>query len=159
VTVTVPAGVEDGNTLRVSGKGSDGLRGGRAGDLYVVVRVKDDDRFQRDGQDLHVEVPLSFTQAVLGDRFEIPGVSGPVEVTVPPGTQPNDQLRIRGEGLPRLNGGPRGSLIVHFTIEVPKKVTEEEAELLRKFSELRGERTVDSDPGSFLGGLFGRKRR
>jgi molecular chaperone DnaJ len=159
LTVTIPAGVDDGNTLRVVGKGSDGIRGGQPGDLFVIVRVAEHERFERDGQDLHVECALTFTQAVLGDQFELEGLSGPIEVTVPAGTQPNDQVRIKGEGLPRLNGGSRGSLFVHFTIAVPKKVTDEEAALLKQFSALRGEKEIVGDTGGFLGGLFGKKRR
>jgi molecular chaperone DnaJ len=159
LTVTVPAGVEDGNVLRVSGRGSDGLGTGVPGDLFVVIGVEDDPRFERRGRDLVTAIDLTFAQAVIGDELEIDGLTGKLPFSVDAGTQPGASKRIKGEGLPRLHGGHRGDLIVVTNLVVPKKVSQEEAELLKRFAESRGERIPQgSGGGGFLGGLFGKKR-
>ncbi len=160
LSVTIPSGVEDGTALRVPGKGSDGVGGGRPGDLYVVVHVPEDPRFERHGRDLVTTYKATFAQAVIGDTVQIQGLSGPIDTSLEPGTQPGSHIRLRGEGLPRVNGTSRGDLIVICEISVPTKVTEAEAQLLRQFAEMRGE-PMPQGVGSqgFLGGLFGKKKK
>lgn len=157
--VVIPAGIDSGQTLRVAGKGSDGARGGIPGDLYVVVTVQDDKRFERQGKDLVAEVSLTFAQAVIGDKVEMDGLTGPLEVSVDTGTQPGDVLRVKGEGLPPLHGGPRGDLYVEVTVDVPKKLSEAERKILLEWAELRGE-PVPQGPAKdgFFGSLFKRRK-
>jgi len=149
----VPAGVESGLTMQVPGQGSEGVRGGRSGDLFVNLTVIDDGRFERDGQTLFTELKLNYAQAALGDRVIIEGVDAEHEVEVPAGTPVGHQFRIKGGGLPPLHGGRRGDLIVVAGVEVPKDLTESQAKLLRDFVELRGERAPDEKAG-FLSGIF-----
>lgn len=139
VTVEIPAGIETGQTLRVGGKGSDGVRGGQAGDLYVSVMVKDDPRFERHGMNLATEVDVTFAQAVIGDQIEIDGIAEKLEVNIEAGTQPGDVLRVKGEGMPRLHGGARGDLYININVAVPRKISEAEEAVLKEFAELRGE--------------------
>lgn len=157
--VTVPAGIDSGQTLRVGNRGSDGVRGGTTGDLYVVVHVKEDARFERRGRDLATEVELTIAQATLGDMVEIEGLDGTLEVSIDHGTQPGDVMRIKGEGLPRIGTTNRGDLFVYAKVVVPKKVSEAEANLLKEFAELRGESVPKpADKAGFLEGLFRKKK-
>lgn len=144
--VTIPAGIEGGQTLRVQGKGSDGVRGGLPGDLYVVTHVAEDKRFIREGRMLETEVEITFAQAAIGDSIEIEGLTQTLELTIEPGTQPGDTFRIKGEGLPRLGGGSRGDLLVEAKITIPKKTSEGESKLLKEYAELRGE-PIPNGPG------------
>ncbi len=157
LAVTIPAGVSDGAQMRVPGKGSDGVLGGQAGDLYVFITIRPDERFRRNGTNLETAVELSYAQAALGDEFEIDGVGEQVSLTVGPGTQPGETLRVRGSGLPPLHGGTRGDLYVHVTVRIPKKVSEAEEKLIRELAALQGE---DAPAGSsgILGGLFKKKK-
>jgi molecular chaperone DnaJ len=159
VTVTVPPGVESGQRLRVANKGSEGLRGGRNGDLYVDLIVQDDPRFLREGTNLLTEVEVTYAQAVIGDAVEFEGLSGSLEIDIPPGTQPGETFKVKGEGLPRLHGGNRGDLYVRAKLVVPKKVSEGEAALLREYAELRGEPIPQGKSEGFLGGLFGKGKK
>ncbi len=158
VRVRIPAGIDSGQTIHIPGQGSDGVRGGRPGDLYAVVHVRADARFVRQGPTLYCELPLTYAQAALGDGFEIDGLTGPIAVEIPAGSQPGQKITIRGQGLPQLHGSRRGDLILGLTVEVPKKLTEAEAKLLREFAELRGERLPKGESGSMLGGLFRKKK-
>ena len=159
IDVTVPPGVESGMTLRVAGRGSDGVGTGAPGDLFVVIAVKDDRRFVRRGPDLYTEIELTFPQAALGDQIEIEGLTGALKIDVKHGMQPGHEFRMRGEGLPRLHGGARGSLIARTRINVPKKVGEEEAALLREYAEKSGGPVPKGREGGILGGLFGKKKK
>lgn len=151
VTVEIPAGIETGQTLRVSGRGSDGVRGGQTGDLYVTVNVKQDPKFVRQGTSLSTQIDVTFAQAAIGDQIEIEGIAGKLEVNLEQGTQPGDVLRIKGEGLPRLHGGNRGDLFITVDVAVPKKLSEAEEALLKEFAELRGEPIPQ---GAQKGGIF-----
>lgn len=158
LTVEVPAGVENGNTLRVSGKGSDGVGNGPPGDLYVAIRVKPDPRFAREGTTLYTVKQISYAQAVLGDETEVEGIDATVGFAIPPGTTHGHRFRLKGHGLPRLRGGGRGDLVVVTEIEVPTKLSSEQESLLRKFAESRGESLREPSGPGILGGLFGKKK-
>jgi molecular chaperone DnaJ len=149
--VDVPAGVDTGSTLRLTGRGAAGPRGGRTGDLYVHLRVAPHDRYERDGDDLVTDVPISIAQAALGTRLTLPTLDGDEELVVPSGTQPGHEFVLRSRGVPRLQGRGRGDLRAVIRVEVPTTLTDAEAELMRRFAEGRGE--VVGAPG---GRLFSR---
>lgn len=159
LTVPVPPGVETGASLRISGQGGAGTGAGHDGDLYVVLRVKDDPRFEREGTALHTAYLASFAQAALGGDVVLESVGGEVRLTIPSGTQPGDVLRVKGAGLPPLHGGARGDLFVEVQVKVPKKLSSDQAELIRRLAESLGEEAPKSDDGgSILGGLFRRRK-
>jgi molecular chaperone DnaJ len=133
--VSVPAGVDDGQVLRLGGKGQASPDGGPAGHLYVVLRVAPDARFERDGAHLHVRVPLSVVQAALGAEVSVPTISGDRRLKIEPGTQPGSVQVLRGEGIPRLEGSGRGDLHVHFQVVVPTRLSARQRELLRELGE------------------------
>ena len=137
--VTVPAGVDDGQTLRISGKG-EGAVGGTAGDLYVVLAVQKDDRFERDGADVSSAVSVSFAQAVLGGEIEVDtlddGCAGSAILELRSGTQPGDEIVRRGQGIPIVGGTGRGDHVVSFVVEVPRKLSAKQEKLLREFAAL-----------------------
>jgi molecular chaperone DnaJ len=139
LTVRIPPGVEDGAQLRVSGRGEAGVRGGRSGDLYVSIRVRPHEVFKRAGEDLGCEVEVPMTVAALGGEIEVPTLEGPHELTISPGTQSGEVVRLRGKGMPRLEGGGRGQLVVLLRVQTPRDLDEEQVELLRRVAELRGE--------------------
>ena len=139
VKVEVPAGVEDGMQLRVTGRGEAGPRGGVAGDLYVQLRVKQMEGFERVGDDIVASVEIPFTQATLGTTLKIESFDGTVEVEVPPGTQPGETLMVKGAGVTHLNRGGRGDLLVRVDVRVPTNLSHEEDQLIRKLAALRGE--------------------
>ena len=131
-TVRIPPGSHGGNTQRVAGEGSPGRRGGPAGDLHVIVRVKPDPYYRVEGDILVCEVPLSVDEAALGTEIEIPLPGARVRMKIPPGTQPGSVFRVRGKGLPRASGGARGDAHVHISLEIPTQVTGEARALLTK---------------------------
>jgi molecular chaperone DnaJ len=136
VALQVPAGVEDGMTLRVAGEGDAGQPGAPRGDLLCVIREQEHKVFQRSGPDLMTEVPCSFAQLALGDTVEIPTLRGRVEMTIPEGTQSGKVFRLRGQGLPVLEGRRRGDQMVRVFVETPRKLTERQKELLREFESI-----------------------
>jgi molecular chaperone DnaJ len=159
VTINVPPGFEDGATIHVPGQGNDGVAGGRPGDLYVVLDIEADKRFERQGQTLYTRLDLTFAQAALGDSFEIDGLDAPATINIPGGTQPGTRIPVKGAGLPPLHGGRRGDLIVMCSVSVPKKVSEAQAKLIRELAEVSGERVpTGDDRGGLLGGLFGKRK-
>jgi molecular chaperone DnaJ len=147
LSVAVPAGVDNGATLRVSGAGAAGPRGGQAGDLYVHLRVARDDRFERSGNDLVATVHVSFAQAALGTQVSVDTLDGMSPVEVPSGTQSGKIVRLSGLGVPRLRARGRGDLLVHIVVDTPAKLSKEEDELLRRLAELRGEEVAPPDHG------------
>jgi molecular chaperone DnaJ len=134
--VRVPAGVDTGMTLRLSDEGEAGSLGGPRGDLYVEISVREHPLFHRDGPDLICEVPISYTQAVLGAEIEIPCLEGKTQHYIYPGTQPGEVIRIRGGGMPDPRGGRAGDLQLHVILEVPKKIDAAQEALLRDLAEL-----------------------
>lgn len=147
--VDVPAGVDAGSTLRLSGRGAAGPRGGAHGDLYVHLRVSPHDRFQRVGHDLVTQLPISLAQAALGTTLTLPTLDGDEELAVGAGTQPGTIVVLRQLGVPRLQGRGRGDLRVELVVEVPTKLSDAEADLLRQLAELRGEQVAPPDKGLF----------
>ncbi|MDD2170444.1 molecular chaperone DnaJ [Glaesserella parasuis] len=135
LSVTIPAGVDTGNQLRLSGEGAAGENGAPAGDLYVVIHVKEHDIFVRDGSNLYCEVPISFTMAALGGEIEVPTLDGRVKLKIPAETQTGKLFRVRGKGVTSARGGYAGDLICKVIIETPVSLNEEQKELLRKLEE------------------------
>lgn len=152
ITVKVPAGVDNGMQLCLRGEGEAGESGGPAGDLYVEIHVKPHNLFDRDGKNLTCQVPITFAQAALGTEIDIPILTGKHRVTVSPGTQPGEILRLRGQGMPDPHGGSRGDLHVQFQVEVPKKLNKKQEELLRQLAEL-DDKQVSAHRKSFFESL------
>jgi molecular chaperone DnaJ len=147
--VDVPAGVDTGSTLRLAGRGAVGPRGGAAGDLYVHLRVRSHERFRRDGYDLVAELHLGLAQATLGTSFTFPTLDGDEVLAVPPGTQSGREFRLRGRGVPHVEGRGRGDLRVIAVVDVPTKLSAAQEELLRRFAAERGEHVNPPDTGLF----------
>lgn len=145
--VKVPPGVEDGTRIRYGGEGDAGRNGGPKGDLYVVLSVKPHDFYERQGNDLYCVIPISFPQAALGDEFEIEGLDGTVEITVPEGTQSGRELRVRGRGVPVLNGRGKGDLVVKVVVEVPRKLSHMQKELVRQLGDTLKAENKPASPG------------
>ena len=154
--VDVPAGIQDGQRVRITGAGHAGEAGGRSGDLYVEVRVAEDERFQRDGDDLVTLVDLAATAAMTGTTVSVETLEGPREVEVAPGTQPGSESVLRGLGLPRLGGGRRGDQRLIFGVIVPSNLSEEQRRLALRLEQTIGPENLEPEAG---GGIFSRVRR
>jgi molecular chaperone DnaJ len=140
LTVHIPPGVDDGAQLRVTGRGQAGVRGGRSGDLYVAINVAPHEIFRRAGNDLACEVAVPMTIAALGGHVTVPTLDGEEDITIKPGTQSGEVVRLRGKGMPRLGGGgSRGELVGLLKVETPTDLTEEEMDLLERLAKLRDE--------------------
>ena len=155
--VSIPAGVEDGSTLRLGGRGEVSPRGGRTGNLYVSIRVLPDPRFERDGADLHAEVDITFAQAALGASVQVPTLAGNHEIEIERGTQPGDTVVLSGKGLPHLRERGHGDLIAHLRLVVPTDLSDDQEELLRAYAAAADE--VPSSPPKKRGIFSGRKKR
>lgn len=149
IQVRIPAGVDDGSQIRISGEGESGTRGGPPGDLYIVIRVKPHEFFDREGDDIYCEVPLTFAQAALGDEIEIPTLTGKVKLKIPAGTQTGTYFRLKGKGVPRLRGHGQGDQHVKVVVVTPSRLNEQQKELLREFARLSGEETHERDQNIF----------
>jgi molecular chaperone DnaJ len=148
-TVEVPAGIDTGATLRLAGRGAVGPRGGGIGDLYVHVRVQPHEHFGRDGDNLVHELHVPFTQAALGTTLSFETLDSVEELTVKRGTQSGDTIRIKGRGVPHVQGRGRGDLLVRLIVDVPRKISPEEEALLRQLAELRGDDVAIAEAGLF----------
>jgi molecular chaperone DnaJ len=133
--VKIPAGVEEGTRIRYSGEGDAGKFDGPHGDLYIVLSVKPHVFFERHGNDLHCVVPISFPQAVLGDEIEIEGIDGEVTLKIPEGTQSGKEIRLRGKGVPHLNESGRGDVVVQLMVQIPRKLSKAQRELVKQLQE------------------------
>jgi molecular chaperone DnaJ len=153
--ITVPAGVDNGTRLRVSGEGDAGMRGGPAGDLYVYLFVSEDTAFKRDGIHILSDLRVSYLQAILGCKLQVETVDGPMELEIPAGTQPNTVLTLEGRGVPKL-GNPvsRGNHLITIQVDIPTRLKPEERELIEKLAEIRGDKVNRGGIEGFLGGLF-----
>jgi len=145
ILVKVPAGVEQDTRIRYQGEGESGRFGGPAGDLYVVLSVKAHKFFERDGDDLHCVMPISFPQAALGTELEIETLEGPATIKIPEGTQSGREFKLRGKGVPHLNEHGKGDLIVEVRVATPSKLTKPQRELMRQLGETM---TVENTPTS-----------
>jgi len=140
ISITIPVGVEDGTRLRVAGEGDAGMRGGQAGDLYIFISVKPHELFIRHGDDIHCQVPIPMTTAVLGGEVEIPTIDGTkAKVTIPAGSQPGEKLRLKSKGINVMRTTRRGDMIVHAMVEIPVNLNAEQQKLMKDFK--------DSDKG------------
>ena len=149
VKVNIPAGIDNGQTISLRGQGHAGKNGGPSGDLLITVMVKPHDIFRREGTAVFCEAPITFTQAVLGAEMEIPTIDGKVKYSIPEGTQTGTVFRLRGKGIPVLNGRGRGDQYVTVTIETPKGLNKEQKDALKKFSETLGEGNYEKQRSFF----------
>lgn len=148
IKVNIPAGVDDGQQLRVAGQGEPGVNGGPSGDLYIVFRVREHEYFERDGDDIYYELNLTFPQAALGDEIEVPTVHGKVKLKIPAGTQSGAQFRIKDKGVKNVHGYGMGHQYVIVKVVTPTKLTEKQKQLLREFAEISGD--IPEEQGSSL---------
>jgi molecular chaperone DnaJ len=139
IKVTIPAGVDDGQQLRVSGQGSEGFNGGPPGDLYVVFRVKPHKTFRREDDDIFLDLPITYAQAALGDEIEVPTVSGKVKLKIPAGTQSGAKFRLKGKGVKNVHGYGTGDQHIIVRVKTPTKLNEKQKQLLREFAEISGD--------------------
>lgn len=149
VKVTVPAGVEDGNQMRLNGQGEAGKNGGPYGDLYVVFRVKASNQFERNGSEIYYELPINIVQASLGDEVEVPTVHGKVKLKIPAGTQAGTNFRLRGKGAPKLRGSGTGDQHIKIKLITPKNLSKEQTDLLRQFAKASGMEVEEQDGSIF----------
>ncbi|MDO4680851.1 MAG: molecular chaperone DnaJ [Aerococcus sp.] len=145
VKVTIPAGVEEGQSMRLSGQGNAGTNGGSYGDLYVVFHVKPSEIFERNGSEIWLELPINFAQAALGDEVEVPTVHGKVRMKIPAGTQSGDVIRLRGQGAPVLNRDTQGDQKVRIKIITPKHLNKQQKQALREFAEASGNSVTEEE--------------
>jgi molecular chaperone DnaJ len=151
ITLNAPAGLADGARIRVPGKGHVGRNGGENGDLYITVQVEPHPVFQRDGDDLHITIPIAIHEAALGAKIDVPSFDGLVRVRVPPGTQSGQRFRLRDRGVPSPRDARRGDLVVEVRLVLPKMLDERSKELLREFGRINAENVRDfwlQAPGS-----------
>ena len=149
IKVNIPAGIDHGQTISLRGQGNAGRNGGPAGDLLITVMVQPHELFRRDGVDVFCEAPITFAQAVLGAELEIPTIDGKVKYSIPEGTQTGTVFRLKGKGIPVLNGRGRGDQYVTVTIETPRNLNKEQKEALRRFSETLGESNYEKRTSFF----------
>ena len=154
IKVTIPAGIDDEQTISLRGQGNAGVNGGSAGDLLVTVIMRPHARFERDGTSVLLDQEISYAQATLGAEVEVPTLDGPVKLTIPEGTQPGSVFRLRGKGIPYLRGSGRGDQFVTVRLGVPKNLSSSQKELLRQFAASMGE--LDGGKSS---GIFGKKKK
>lgn len=147
--VKIPAGVDNGSRLRVSGEGEAGAKGGPSGDLYVYLYVKPHKFFERDGTTVLCEVPINIVQATLGADIKVPTLDGQVTMKVPEGTQPGKVMRIKGKGIPNLRGGSRGDQLVRIKVVVPTKLSDKQKDALRKFADISKD-NINPEEKSFM---------
>lgn len=150
VKVSIPAGIDQGQRIRISGKGESGINGGPAGDLYIVVNIKPHEYFEREGDNIYSELPLTFAQAALGDEVEVPTVHGNVKLKIPAGTQSGKVFRLRSKGVPNVRGYGQGDQHVHVKVVTPTSLTKEQKDLLRQFNEMGGHDALDEQGDSLF---------
>lgn len=147
--LNIPAGIDDGETIRISGKGDAGVNGGSAGDAYVTIQMQSHPLFERDGSDIYCDIPITYAQAVLGAEITVPTIDGDVKYEIPEGTQSGTKFRLRGKGVKMLRRDTRGDQYVTVSVEVPKKLTKRQKDLLRDFDDSLDEKNHSKREGFF----------
>lgn len=150
IHVKIPAGIDSGQQMRMSGQGEAGVNGGPPGDLFVVFNVKPHEFFERDGDDLYCEMPITFVQATLGGEIEVPTLQGKIKLKVPAGTQTGTNFRLRGKGVPNVRGYGQGDQHIKVRVITPKNLTERQKELLREFGDITGTQAQDEQSENFF---------
>jgi molecular chaperone DnaJ len=150
IHVKIPAGIDSGQQIRLSGQGEAGGNGGPPGDLYVVFNVKPHEFFERDGDDIYCEMPITFVQATLGDEIEVPTLQGKIKLKVPAGTQTGTNFRLRGKGAPNVRGYGQGDQHIKVRVITPKNLTDRQKELLKEFGDLAGNQAQDEQSENFF---------
>lgn len=147
--INVPAGIDDGQTISLRGEGEPGSKGGPAGDLYISISVRPHPLFQRQGNDVICDIPITFVQAALGAELEVPTLDGKVKYSIPEGTQTGSVFRLKSKGIPFIRGNGRGDQYVKVNVEVPKKLNEKQKAALKEFAELSGDDVYEQRKGFF----------
>lgn len=150
IHVNIPAGINEGQQIRVSGQGESGVNGGPPGDLYVVVQIRPHEFYNREGDHIYCDMPITFTQAALGDEIEVPTVYGKVKLKVPAGTQTGRTFRLKGKGAPNVMGRGQGDQHVKIQVVTPSNLTERQKELLREFNEISGNQPSEEQHGTIF---------
>jgi molecular chaperone DnaJ len=149
LTINIPAGVNDGSKLRMSGEGEAGEKGARSGDLYIIINVETHEIFDRKGDDIYCEVPINFVQATLGDEIKVPTLDGKVKFKIPEGTQPGTTFRLKNKGITHLNRSGKGDQYIKAKVVIPEKLDQEQKDLLMKFAEMSGDEINPEKEGFF----------
>ncbi|MCL2513899.1 MAG: molecular chaperone DnaJ, partial [Oscillospiraceae bacterium] len=155
IEVSIPAGIDDRQIITLRGEGNKGINGGPAGDFRVGINVRPHPFFERDGYNIWCDITVNIVQAALGDELEVPTLDGRVKYSLPAGTQPADVLKLKDKGIPNLNGRGRGDQLLRIVVDVPRKLTEKQKELLRQFNADMGNKAVEEDKKT----IFGKKKR
>ncbi|WP_249871052.1 molecular chaperone DnaJ [Oceanobacillus saliphilus] len=150
IHINIPAGIDEGQQIRVAGKGEPGKNGGPAGDLFVLIQIREHDFFIREGDHIFCELPLTFTQAALGDEVEVPTVHGKVKLKIPAGTQSGKTFRIKGKGVPNVRGRGQGDQHIKVKVMTPTQLTDRQKELLREFNDIGGNDLADEQEGNIF---------
>lgn len=150
IKVSIPAGIDEGQQIRIAGKGEPGVNGGPAGDLFVVVHIQSHEFYVREGDNIFLELPISFTQAALGDEVEAPTVHGNVKLKIPAGTQNGKVFRLKGKGAPNVRGYGQGDQHIQIRVITPKKLTNRQKELLKEFHEISSDDDLSDKEDSFF---------
>ena len=149
ISVSIPAGIDNGQNISIAGQGTEGRNGGPAGDLIISVTVKPHAVFERNGSDIYCEVPINYWEAVLGDEIEIPTLDGKEKFTIPEGTQTGTTFTLRGKGITRVNSSVRGNLYITGKVDVPKNMNTKQKELLKELAESFGDKVQSKRDGFF----------
>ena len=149
ISLKIPAGVDTGARMRLQGEGQGGRKGGRPGDLYVVIHVEPHEFFEREGNNIYCQVPVSFTKAALGCKIEVPTIHGRETLSIPAGAQPGQVFTLKRQGVPSLRGGGNGDMIISLKVETPTHLSKQQKELLKEFQKIEQEREKDSEEGFF----------
>jgi len=158
IEVDVPAGIDDGQAISSRGNGNKGLNGGPAGDLIINIHVRPHPFFERDGYNVWCEITVTFVQAALGDELKVPTLDGKVKFKLPAGTQPGSVLKLKGKGIPHLNGRGVGDQLLRINVEVPRNLTKRQKEILLQFNEEMGNKPL-GEPEDDKKGFFGKKKK
>ncbi len=149
ISINIPSGIDEGQTISLKGEGEPGLRGGPAGDLYVTIHIRPHALFKREGYDVVCDIPISFTQAALGAEIDIPTIDGMVKHTVPEGTQTGTVFKLKGKGIKHLRNNSRGDEYIRVNVEVPTRLSQKQKELLRQLAEVSGDEGLEQKKGFF----------